>query len=388
MRILFLARSLGVGGAERQLIELATALHRRGHDVSVAVFYLGQPLETELERAGVVLHNLGKRGRWEIAGFLTRLLRLVRAMRPDILHSYLSVPNILSALSMPMVPSTAVVWGVRASNMQGEHYDWLTRLTERSNALLARCPDRIIVNSQTGFAHHARLGYPAPKMRVIENGIDTARFIRDSHLGRALRVRWGVPANDILIGLVGRLDPMKGHRLFFEAASRIATIRSDVRFVCVGSGNPGFTAELRRYADGFGLTDRMIWQEALPDPVPVYSALDGLCSASIFGEGFSNVVAEAMSCGVPCVVTDVGDSAHIVQCPRYVARSGDVTSLHTAMIALLKDIDRGLVDRTALRDRILTEFSVGRLVTRTESVLAEALAERARRHKMPSGRAR
>lgn len=385
---MFLARSLGLGGAERQLVELAKGLHHRGHDVSVAVFYSGHPLDADLERAGVPLHDLGKRGRWDVAGFAARLLGLIRAERPDILHSYLSVPNMLAAISAPLLRSTAIVWGVRASNLRVEHYDWLTRLTERTGVLLARGADRILVNSAAGFAHHVRIGYPESRMRVIYNGIDTERFVRDARRGSALRVNWGVPANSILIGLVGRLDPMKGHRIFFEAASRIAAIRSDVRFVCAGSGNPAFTAELRRHVDALELADRMIWQEALPDPVPVYSALDGLCSASIFGEGFSNVIAEAMACGVPCVVTDVGDSARIVQYPRYVARVGDVSSLHEAMIALLQDIDRGLVDRMALRDRIVKDFSVDRLVTRTESALLEAREERARRHRVPSRRPR
>lgn len=378
MRILFLARSLGVGGSERQLVELATALHRRGHDVSVAVFYSGQPLEADLDRAGVPLHDLGKRGRWDVAGFLARLARLVRSKRPDILHSYLSVPNILSALSMPLLPSTAIVWGVRASNIQGEHYDRLTRLTERSVGLLARCPDRIIVNSQSGFAYHTHLGYPATKLRVVENGVDTDRFVRDPRRGSALRASWGVSADQILIGLVGRLDPMKGHRVFFEAASSIATMRQDVRFVCVGSGSPEFAAELRHCAAGFGLAGRMVWQAALPDPVPVYSALDGLCSASTFGEGFSNVIAEALACGVPCAVTDVGDSARIVQSARHVARAGDAASLRAAMVALLEDIDQGSVDRIALRHRIVQEFSVERLVSRTESVLEDALGSRVR----------
>jgi len=388
VKIVFLARSLGLGGAERQLVELAAGLHRRGHDVSVAVFYSGHPLDAELERAGVPLHNLEKRGRWDVAGFAVRLLRLLRTERPDVLHSYLSVPNMLAAISAPLLRSTAIVWGVRASNLNVEHYEWLTRLTERGGVLLARLADRILVNSQAGFEHHVRTGYPESRMRVVHNGIDTARFVRDARRGSTLRVNWGVPDNSILIGLVGRLDPMKGHRIFLEAASRLAAIRPDVRFVCVGSGSPAFAAELRRRADEFEFADRVIWQEALPDPVPVYSALDGLCSASIFGEGFSNVIAEAMACGVPCVVTDVGDSALIVQSPRYVARGGDVSSLHEAMIALLGDIDRGLVDRMALRDRIVKDFSVDRLVTRTETVLAEALAERARRQRAPSRRAR
>lgn len=380
MKIMFLARSLGLGGAERQLIELASALHRRGHDVSVAVFYTGHPLDVDLERVGVPLHDLGKRGRWDLSGFAARMLRLIRTERPDVLHSYLTVPNILAAISAPLLQPTAIVWGVRASNLNIEHYDWLTSLTERAGVLLARRTDRIIVNSQAGFRHHVRLGHPESKMRVIENGIDTQRFRRDPRQGGALRRHWGVNSDEVLLGLVGRLDPMKGHLTFFEAASRIAAMDKKTRFVCAGGGGgggkPEFAAELRRSADEFGLTDRLIWQEALPDPVPLYSALDCLCSASIFGEGFPNVVAEAMACEVPCVVTDVGDSARIVQCPRYVARPGDASSLFQAMVALLGDLASGHVDRAALRRRIVDDFSLEQLLVRTESTLAEVLASR------------
>lgn len=376
MKIVFLARSLGLGGAERQLVELAKGLHRRGHDVSVAVFYSGHPLDADLERAGVPLHDLGKRGRWDVAGFAARLLRLLRTERPGILHSYLSVPNMLAAISAPLLPSTAIVWGVRASNLSVEHYDWLTRLTERAGVLLARSADRILVNSAAGFAHHVRLGYPESRMRVIENGIDTDRFVRDALRGTAMRANWGISTDQVLIGLVGRLDPMKGHRSFLEAASRIAATTERVRFVCVGSGKPEFAAALRRDAARLGLAERLVWQEALPDPVPVYSALDCLCSASTFGEGFPNVVAEAMACEVPCVVTDVGDSARIVRCPRYIARPGDAPSLFRAIVDLVADLDSGRLDRKALRRRILEEFSLESLVNRTESALVEALAER------------
>jgi len=374
VKIMFLARSLGLGGAERQLVELASALHHRGHGVSVAVFYAGYELDADLELNGVPLHDLGKHGRWDTVGFAARLLRLIRTERPAILHSYLSVPNVLAAISAPLLRSTAIVWGVRASNVRFEHYDWLTSLTERAGVLFSRGADRIIVNSQAGFRHHVRLGYPESKMRVIENGVDTQRFRPDPRQGESLRRRWGIASDEILIGLIGRLDPMKGHRTFFEAASRIAAMGEKVRFVCVGSGKPEFAAELRRGADRLGLADRMIWQEALPDPVPLYSALDCLCSASTFGEGFPNVVAEAMACEVPCVVTDVGDSARIVQCPRYVARAGDASSLFQAIVALLGDLASGRVDRGALRRRIVDDFSLEQLVVRTESALAEVVA--------------
>ena len=126
--ILFLVRSLDRGGAERQLIVLAKGLASRGHAVSVAVFYGGGVYENELAEAGIRVINLGKTGRWNILLFLNRLMRLLRKERPTVLHSYLGVPNILAAALKPLLPGTRIVWGVRASNVDLSHYDWLLRL--------------------------------------------------------------------------------------------------------------------------------------------------------------------------------------------------------------------------------------------------------------------
>ena len=89
MKILFLFRSLNYGGAERQVTLLSKGLRERGHDVVVAVFYPGGPLEKDLEDADVRIRHLHKRGRWEVFGFLVRLIRVLREERPDILHSYI-----------------------------------------------------------------------------------------------------------------------------------------------------------------------------------------------------------------------------------------------------------------------------------------------------------
>ncbi len=102
MKILILCRSLDVGGAERQIVELAKGLRQRGHEVSVAVFYGGGPLEADLGTAGIQMHDLRKTGRWDIAGFAARLLRLLRAERPDVLHSYLTLPNLLATATRPL----------------------------------------------------------------------------------------------------------------------------------------------------------------------------------------------------------------------------------------------------------------------------------------------
>src|SRR5215510_743162 len=98
MKIVFLARSLDYGGAERQLVIIAKGLRERGHSVTVALFYSGGPLESELREAGIRLQPLYKTGRWDVLAFLIRLIRLIAHERPDVVHGYLGMPNILTQI--------------------------------------------------------------------------------------------------------------------------------------------------------------------------------------------------------------------------------------------------------------------------------------------------
>ena len=376
IKILFLARSLGYGGAERQLVELARGLQVRGHEVAVAVFYSGQPLETELRASGVRLHDLAKKGRWDLTGFLARFWRLLRSERPDVLHGYLTVPNLLVALARPALPLAAVVWGIRASNMDMDRYDRLSRLTEHATRRLRRGADLIIVNSQAGLTHCVARGYPASTMIVIDNGVDTERFAPDPSLRDAVRAQWHVRPGERLVGLVGRLDPMKGHPTFLSAASNLARQCPDVRFVCVGDGPEHYASQLRQKSVDLGLGSRIDWRSATPHPARVYNALDVLCSASVFGEGFPNVIAEAMACAVPCVATDVGDSARIVGSFGRTVKPGDPHALGAAIAGLLRDLETGEVNPAAVRAHIVESFSIERLGARTEDALVRALARR------------
>lgn len=367
--ILFLARSLDRGGAERQLVVLASGLARRGHAVAVAVFFGGGVYEAELAAAGVRVINLGKQGRWDILAFLNRLVRLVRKECPDVLHSYLGVPNILAVVLKPFLPGTRIVWGVRASNMDLSRYDWLSRLAYVLERRLARFSDRIIANSHAGKRHAVENGFPEDKIFVIPNGIDTEYFRFDPEGRRQVRLAWGVGEDEILVGLAARLDPMKDHSVFLEAASRIARERREVRFVCVGGGPADYAEALKQRAAALSLTNQLIWVGARDDMPAVYSALD-IASSSSYSEGFSNTIAEAMACGVPCVVTDVGDSALIVGDTGSVVPTGDHSAL-AAAIQRLTDLSheerRGLGE--ACRARVVSEFGIDRLVDRTERAL-------------------
>jgi glycosyltransferase involved in cell wall biosynthesis len=370
VKILFLIRSLDVGGAQRQLIALAKGLRQRGHSVEVAVFYGGTILEPELLAAGVRLCHLHKQKRWEVLSFWGRLLQLTRRENPDVLYSYLPEANLPAILLKPFCRSQRIVWGVRASNVDLQLYDWAARLTFRAECLLSRFPDLIIVNSRAGRDYHRQHGVPDAKMTVIPNGIDTDRFRPDKPARARIRREWGISGQEWLIGLVGRLDPMKDHQTFLQAAALLASRRPDVRFVCIGDGPEPYCSQIKTLSKDLGLEGRLIWAGARNDLPSIYNAMDILTSASAFGEGFPNVIGEAMACGVPCVVTDVGDSARIVGETGMAVPPGNPEEMAQGWQALLKILQNQQDAPAArVRERIVDKFGVDVMVERTSAAL-------------------
>lgn len=366
IKLTFLVRSLDYGGAQRQLVTLAKALDKSRFEVSVLTFFCGQPLEQELDGTGVRIVSLNKRGRWDLLPFLCRLIREARLLRPDIMHGYLDIPNVLALFLRPFVHAR-VVWGVRASEMELRDYDWLFRLAAWLERFLARFPDLIIVNSIAARAHLIARGFPSRKLVMISNGIDTELFKRDEEARARLRSEWGIANTSPLIGTVGRIDPVKDLPVFLQAAAIVSREINDVRFACVGTGPAHYVQQLKSQARDLDLADRVIWPEARLNVNSVYNALDVLVSSSR-GESFPNAVAEAMSCGVPCVVTDVGDSAQLVGDCGIVVPSQDPAALAAGIIRCL-EADRHELGRRA-RERIIENFSTQSLATLTEKTLS------------------
>jgi glycosyltransferase involved in cell wall biosynthesis len=365
LSVLLLIRSLEMGGAERQLVELARGMQFRGHRVTVAAFYKRGPLLAELDEARVRVVDLAKRGRWDVAGFLLRTRKAIAKARPDVVYSFLGGANLVATAATATMRSTRLVWSIRASRVDLSKYGWLHKASYRIERLLSNAPDLIIANSNAGREFAASQGFPADKIEVVHNGIDADRFRPDLRLRKEQRGKWKLDEHDIAIGVLARLDPMKGHETFLTAAAEVSRQLAEAKFFCIGEGSE--LARLRGLADQLGIAARTRFVGRTDDSRSALNGLDIYCSPSYFGEGFSNAIAEAMACGVPCVVTDVGDAALIVGETGLVVPRSDANTLAVGLI----EQANGLASYDGLRSRvrIVENFSVDAMVDRTLDVM-------------------
>ncbi|MDI1314191.1 glycosyltransferase [Prosthecobacter sp.] len=347
MKIAFIIRDLGRGGAQRQLVLLACGLVREGHAVSVLHFYDGA-FRAELEAGGVQTICIHKKSRWDLAGFFFRLIKAARSARPEVLHGYLAESNLMALLLKPLCGFPRIVWGVRDSQSDAHLWGMLSKASFRLNCLLARFANLIICNSQAGCDYYAARGYPLKKMHVIPNGIDTECFTPQPH----------TPAKALTFGLVGRMNPMKDHATFLAAAA----LDPHAKFIIVGSGDAAYEQKMRALAASLGIAHRITWLPAQNDMPAVYAKFDCLVNSSAFGEGFSNVIGEAMACGVPCIASNVGDSAWIIGDKMQTFPVGDHTALAQCMLRFQPHNPR---------QRIVDEFSVAKLIERTSRLLSK-----------------
>jgi glycosyltransferase involved in cell wall biosynthesis len=330
LKIVLFCRSLHRGGAERQILYLAQGLQRHGHHVTILTLY--SPTPAWYDTTGLTVVSLGKKGRWDIVGFLKSYARFLKEVQPDVLYSFLTVQNTIAALTS-LFTKTKVICGVRASFMDFKHYPALERFLNWVERRLFRLDVKIIANSYAGrdFILH-KSPQLTDKITVITNGIDLDQNAFSAKDRTQFRSHLDLKETDILIGHVGRYDPMKDHKTFIDSAAIVLHHIPNCHFLCWGHGNPRYTHALKDYANSQGVP--IIWHSE--NTHPCYSAFDLYCVSSA-GEGYSNTLAEAMAHGIPCVTTDVGDCRKIIDQFGLIVPPSHPPELARAMVAMLHE---------------------------------------------------
>jgi glycosyltransferase involved in cell wall biosynthesis len=364
MRLIHVITGLGQGGAEAMLEKLILTGLRVSPEVKQRVINLGNPgvVGERLAAAGVRVESLGLCAR---PGALLRLLQLPRKLAPrapgTVVQTWLWHADLIGGLCARAAGNRHVVWNLRNS-MPGLA---ATKLSSRAAARLCarlsrRVPVRIICNSRAALEAHIAIGYDGARCLVVPNGFDLQRFQRSAAVRARQRLQWRAAEEDLLVGMVARVDPFKDHATFIRAAAALASHQPRVRFVLVGEGvsrDPGIHALI----EAAGLRSRFILEERREDVATVMSALDVFCLASL-SEGFPNVLGEAMACATPAVSSDVGDAREILGDDLLIASVGDAGALATCIRYVL---DLPEKQRHALglrqRDAIATRYDLERI---------------------------
>ena len=370
MKIVHLITDVGVGGAQSMLLKLIGGMDRsRFENVVISMTGPGS-IGAQMEAAGIRVLDLGMtRRRVEIDG-LFRLRRMLIDERPDVLQTWLYHADLLGTLANLIGPRAPLLWNIRSAEMEAKHYSRLFAFIRRLLGLLSFVPRAIVVNSRSGLAIHEEYGYSPSRWVVIPNGFRTDQF----------RPRTGERVEDgdaPVVGHVARYDPMKGHVDFLEAAAMVRERVPSARFLLAGPGVVRDNEELWSNVVRLELDGAVTLLGEIADTTTLYPRFDVFCLSSAFGEAFPNVLGEAMSCGIPCVATDVGDSAAIVGDTGTIIPPRDPKALAAALIAKLELPPPVRDHQGALaRQRIEELYSLGTVIRQYEQLYEATAAEK------------
>jgi len=382
LRVVHIISGLGVGGAEMMLYKLLR--ERNPAEIEPLVISL-----SDVGRLGAGIMELGvpveclhmslksRASLFKAPAAIWRLRSLLKTFAPHVVQTWMYHADLIGGGVSRLTSRAPVIWNIRASDLET---GGIRRSTLMILGLCARLshsiPAKIVCCSIASGVAHGRLGYAAEKFETIPNGFELDRYTPDAQSYREVREEIGARPDTVIIGLFGRYHPMKGHRDFLTAAAMIRSPDPDhpCHFVLCGEGIDEQNEELSAMVRDLGVGDRVHLLGRRSDMPRLAAGIDVLCSASL-SEGFPNVVGEAMAAGVPCVVTDAGDSAVIVGDTGVVVPPGKPSELAAACTELI-NMERQ--QRSALgaraRDRVVERFDIKKIAKQYEELYSRVAA--------------
>jgi len=363
VKLLHIISGLGQGGAETMLYKLLTEMRSEGFETQVISLLDRGVVGPRIEALGIPVISLGMRRGVPDPRALFRLARLLRGLAPDLVQTWMYHADLIGGLAARLAGVPHLVWNIRHSDLDRHRVKRSTRYTAKAGALLSGwLPEQIICCSHRAAQVHVELGYRSERIGVIPNGFDLQQFRPNPPLGREIRAELGLDERHLLFGLVARFNPQKDHHGFIQAARQTVDAFPEARFLLCGPGVEWDNPELTAWIQAADLVRQIHLLGPREDMSAINNALDVALSASASGEGFPNVLGEAMACAVPCVVTDVGDSADIVGETGLVVTPRNPGTLADAMLQMARlDPEARLARGRAARQRIETQYSIERI---------------------------
>lgn len=382
-----LTTSLDVGGAQAMLVKLIEANIAKRKCARPAVLSLMRPgtFAQRLRQTGCPTYTLGmSRG---IPGPVAtlRLLRITAMLQPDILQGWMYHGNLAASVaSLAAGRRVPVFWNVRHSLADPMVEKRSSRALFALSARLSRSVQGIIYNSRTAAQQHAAIGFDPSRAIHIPNGFDLSTYHPDPSARGRLEALFNLAPGGILVGMVARNHPMKDHATLVRAVARARAAGHDLRLLLVGPGmdqpDPALTRTIAQYLPAGTATlagERTDLASWLP-------GLDLLALSSAWGEAFPNILGEAMACGVPCIATDIGDSAWVVGEGGLIVPPRDAEAMGAA-IERLAELDASARRNlgAAGRARAITHFDINDIAVQYRRLYASAV-ERATKDAVPA----
>ena len=365
-RVLHIITDLNTGGAEMMLYTVFNYLNNKDLESSIIVLMGKSSLSDKFDRLGINIEYLYlDKEKIPNIQSLIRLYSYTKMLKPEIIHGWMYHSNLAALFLKIILPKNIkIYWNIRQTLYKIEYEKYFSRLVIKISAFFSRYINKIIYNSVVSKEQHEKYGFSGMNSVIIYNGFDVNIFKPNKSKGEKLRAQYGIPNNSVIVGHIARFHPMKNHKMVIQLASRILNEHKNVWFILVGNNVDKNNKELVDLIIENKIKSRLLMlgeQNLISD---LFSSIDILISLSSWGEGFPNVIGEAMCSGLPIVATDVGESRMIV------GEYGSIVEPNNIIDAVREineyiDMDRSNRNRLGLkgRDFIIKHFSIENIGT-------------------------